>query len=65
MKPLKLHQSTTIFVSATALLWVITYLYIPLLTEVIGWELIIFWFICRGLGVFTLLIAYLSICFYI
>lgn len=56
MKPLKLLPPAMIFVSAATLLWIMTHLCIPLLAEVIGWEPILFWFICGGLGVFTSLI---------
>lgn len=55
-KPLKLLPSVIIFVSAAVLLWVMTHLCIPFLAEVTGWELILFWFICGGVGVFTPLI---------
>lgn len=57
LKPLRLFPSTMIFVSAAVLLWIMTHLCIPFLMEVTGWESIIFWFICGGLGVFTPLIV--------
>lgn len=56
MKPLKLISSTILFISAAVLLWIVTHLCIPFLSEVTGWEPILFWFICGGLGVFTPLI---------
>lgn len=54
--PLQLLSSAIIFVFAALLLWIMTHLYIPLLTDVTKWVPIIFWFICGGLGVFTPLI---------
>lgn len=53
MKPLKLLPSTILFISAAVLLWIMTHLCIPFLSEYTGWEPILFWFICGGLGVFT------------
>ena len=54
--PLQLLSSAIIFVFAALLLWIMTHLYIPLLTDVTKWVPIIFGFICGGLGVFTPLI---------
>lgn len=54
--PLQLLSSAIIFVFAALLLWVMTHLCIPFLTDFTKWEPIIFWFICGGLGVFTPLI---------
>lgn len=56
LKLLKSLPLATIFVSAVALLWIMAHLCIPFLTEVTGWEPIIFWFVCGGLGVFIPLI---------
>ncbi|MEG2478984.1 MAG: CPBP family intramembrane glutamic endopeptidase [Mucinivorans sp.] len=56
IRPLKLIPSAMIFISAAVLLWIMTHLCIPFLTEVTGLEPILFWFICGGLGVFTPLI---------
>lgn len=57
IKPLKMLPSAAIFVSAAILLYVMTHLCIPLLTQATGIEPIVFWFICGGLGVFTPLIV--------
>lgn len=54
--PLQLLSSAIIFVFAALLLWVMTHLCIPFLTDFTKCEPIIFWFICGGLGVFTPLI---------
>ena len=56
LKPLKLLPSALIFISAAALLYLMTHLCIPLFTEATGIEPIVFWFACGGLGVFTPLI---------
>lgn len=57
IRPLKLLPSVMIFISAAVLLWIMTHLLIPFLTESTGWESVIFWFISGGLGVFTPLIV--------
>lgn len=56
LKPLKSLPAAMIFISTAVLLWIMTRLCIPLLAEVTGWEPILFWFICGGVGVFTPLI---------
>lgn len=56
IKPLKLLPSAIIFVSTSILLWIMTHLCIPFLSDITGLEPIVFWFICGGLGVFTPLI---------
>lgn len=56
IKPLKLFPSTMIFISAAVLLWIMTHLCIPFLSEITGLEPILFWFICGGFGVFIPLI---------
>lgn len=56
IKPLKLLPSTMIFISAAVLLWIMTHLCIPFLSEITGLEPILFWFICGGFGVFIPLI---------
>lgn len=56
LKPLKSLSAAMIFISTAVLLWVMTHLCIPFLTEFTGWEPILFWFICGGVGVFTPLI---------
>lgn len=56
IKPLKLLPSAIIFISAAALMWVMTRICIPFLSDITGVEPIFFWFMCGGLGVFTPLI---------
>lgn len=56
IKPLKLLPSAIIFLSTSVLLWIMTHVCIPYLTEITGLEPIIYWFICGGLGVFVPLI---------
>lgn len=55
--PLKLLPSAILFLSAALLLWIVTRVCIPFLTDITRLEPIIFWFLCGGLGVFTPLIV--------
>lgn len=51
LKPLKQLPSALIFISAAALLYLMTHLCIPLFAEATGIEPIVFWFACGGLVV--------------
>ena len=56
--PVSIFKSRLIFVIAATVLLLLTWIVIPWLSETIGIETIVAWFICAGLGVFLpLLIA--------
>lgn len=52
IRPLKVFPSAILFISAAVLLWIMTRICIPLLSDIAGYETIISWFICAGAGVF-------------
>jgi membrane protease YdiL (CAAX protease family) len=56
IKPLGLVGSFAIFIPAALLMAAVTRYIIPYLSHLTGFEPILFWFICAGLGIFTPLI---------
>mgnify|MGYP004702340265 CR=1 FL=1 len=56
IKKLGLAGSFAIYIPAAILMYVMTQYMIPFLSEVTGQEIILFWFIVGGLGIFTPLI---------
>lgn len=56
LKPMGLVQSLLIFSSAAVLMYVMTHFLIPFLSVTTGIEIIFFWFLVGGLGIFLPLI---------
>ncbi len=56
LKKLGLISSFSVYIPAALLMFVLTKYLIPYLSEITGQEIILFWFIVGGLGIFTPLI---------